>query len=55
MKIEQRIEELQRELVMAEREQDDEKVSRVAAERIQLSAMRQSMLQPQSEAASRSR
>jgi DNA primase len=55
MKIEQRIEELRRELVMAEREQDDEKVSRLAAEQIQLSAMRQSMLQPQSEAASRSR
>jgi len=55
MKVEQRIEELRRELAMAEREQDSEKVSRLAAEQIQLSAMRQSMLHPQSEAASRSR
>ena len=55
MKIEQRIEELRRELVMAEREQDSDKVSRLAAEQIQLSALRQSMLLPQSEAASRSR
>jgi hypothetical protein len=46
---------LRRDLVMAEREQDDEKISRLAAEQIQLSAMRQSMLQPQSEAASRNR
>ncbi|HJP92052.1 MAG TPA: DNA primase [Pyrinomonadaceae bacterium] len=55
MKIEQQIEELRRELVMAEREQDNEKVSKLAAEQIQLSALRQSMLHPQSEAASRSR
>ena len=55
MKVEQRIEELRRELATAEREQDSEKVSRLAAEQIQLSAMRQSMLHPQSEAASRSR
>jgi hypothetical protein len=55
MKIEQRIEELHRELVMAEREQDIEKVSRLSAEQIQLSAQRQGMLQPHSEAASRIR
>jgi hypothetical protein len=55
MKVEQRIEELRRELAMAEREQDNEKVSRLAAEQIQLSAMRQAMLHPQSEAASRNR
>ena len=48
MKIEQRIEELRRELVMAEREQDIERVSRLSAEQIQLSAERQGMLQPQS-------
>ena len=53
MKIEQRIEELRRELAIAEREQDDERVSRLSAEQIQLSSRRQSMLQPQSEAASR--
>jgi DNA primase len=44
MKIEQRIEELRRELVMAEREQDSERVSRLSAEQIQLSAQRQGML-----------
>jgi len=55
MKIEQRIEELHRELVMAEREQDSEKVSRLSAEQIQLSAQRQGMLQPHGEAASRVR
>ena len=55
IKIEQRIEELRRELVMAEREQDSEKVSRLSAEQIQLSAQRQGMLQPQGEAASRVR
>lgn len=54
MKIEQRIEELRRELAIAEREQDGERVSRLSAEQIQLSARRQTMLQPQSEAASRS-
>ncbi|HEU4510139.1 MAG TPA: DNA primase [Pyrinomonadaceae bacterium] len=43
MKVEQRIEELRRELVIAEREQDDEKVSRLSSEQIQLSALRQSM------------
>jgi DNA primase len=47
MKVDQRIEELRRELVIAEREQDDEKVSRLSAEQIQLSALRQSMLHPQ--------
>ena len=47
MKVEQRIEELRRELAMAEREQDSEKVSRLSAEQIQLSSLRQAMLQPQ--------
>ena len=55
MKVEQRIEELRRELAIAEREQDSERVSRLSAEQIQLSSLRQGMLQPQSEAASRSR
>jgi len=55
MKIEQRIEELRRELAIAEREQDNEKVSRLSAEQIQLSALRQAMLQPQAEAALRVR
>ncbi len=55
MKIEQRIEELRRELAIAEREQDGDKVSRLSAEQIQLSSLRQGMLQPQTEAASRSR
>jgi DNA primase len=55
MKIEQRIEELRRELAIAEREQDDERVSRLSAEQIQLSALRQAMLQPQAEAALRVR
>jgi len=54
MKIEQRIEELRRELALAEREQDSERVSRLSAEQIQLSSRRQAMLHPQSEAASRS-
>jgi uncharacterized membrane protein (DUF106 family) len=48
MKLEQRIEELRRELVVAEREQDFERLSRLSAEQIQLSAQRQAMLQPQS-------
>jgi hypothetical protein len=48
MKVEQRIEELRRELAIAEREQDDDKVSRLSAEQIQLSSMRQEMLQFQS-------
>jgi DNA primase len=47
MKLEQRIEELRRELAIAEREQDNERVSKLSAEQIQLSAMRQAMLQPQ--------
>jgi hypothetical protein len=55
MKIDQRIEELKRELAIAEREQDIERVSKLSAEQIQLSAQRQGMLQPQSEAASRTR
>jgi DNA primase len=45
MKLEQRIEELKRELAKAEREQDIEKVSRLSAEQIQLSTQRQGMLQ----------
>src|SRR3712207_6929424 len=49
MKLEQRIEELRRELAIAEREQDYEKVSRLSAEQIQLSSLRQGMLQPQTE------
>ena len=53
MKIEQRIEELRRELLIAEREQDIEKLSRLSAEQIQLSAQRQGMLQPHGETASR--
>ena len=55
MKLEQRIEELRRELVVAEREQDMERLSRLSAEQIQLSSQRQAMLQPQSETASRVR
>ena len=55
MKVEQRIEDLRRELVQAEREQDSDRVSRLSAEQIQLSALRQTMLQPQAEAASRIR
>jgi DNA primase len=55
MKLEQRIEELRRELVIAEREQNMERVSKLSAEQIQLSSQRQEMLQPQSEAASRIR
>jgi hypothetical protein len=49
MKVDQRIEELKRELMIAEREQDIERVSKLAIEQIQLSAQRQGMLQPQSE------
>jgi DNA primase len=55
MKVDQRIEELRRELVIAEREQDMDRLSKLSSEQIQLSAQRQSMLQPQSEAASRVR
>ncbi|HKS08408.1 MAG TPA: DNA primase [Pyrinomonadaceae bacterium] len=45
MRIEQRIEELRRDLAIAEREEDFERVSRLAAEQIQLAAERQLMLQ----------
>src|SRR5215213_2828608 len=55
MKVDQRIEELRRELVIAEREQDIDRLSKLSAEQIQLYAQRQSMLQPQPEAASRVR
>src|ERR1044071_6565272 len=55
MKVEQRIEELRRELVIAEREQDMDRLSKLSTEQIQLSAQRQSMLQPQNETASRVR
>jgi DNA primase len=54
MRIDQRIEELRRELVMAERAQDIEKVSQLAAEQIELSSMRQGMLHPHREAAQNS-
>ena len=47
MKIEHRIEELKRELVIAEREDDAEKLVKLVAERIELDAPRQMMLQPQ--------
>ena len=47
MKIEHRIEELKRELVIAEREDDGEKLLKLVAERIELDAQRQMMLQPQ--------
>ena len=47
MKIEHRIEELKRELVIAEREDDSEKLVELVAERIKLDAQRQLMLQPQ--------
>jgi hypothetical protein len=47
MKIEHRIEELKRELVIAEREDDAEKLVKLVAERIELDAQRQMMLQPQ--------
>ncbi|HET9713118.1 MAG TPA: DnaB-like helicase N-terminal domain-containing protein, partial [Pyrinomonadaceae bacterium] len=55
MKIEQRIEEVKRELAIAEREQDSERLSKLSAEQIQLSALRQAMLQPQAETALRVR
>ena len=45
MKIDQRIEELRGELAVAERAQDNEKVSKLAAEQIELSSLRQAMLQ----------
>jgi hypothetical protein len=47
MKIEHRIEELKRELVIAEREDDSEKLVKLVAERIELDTRRQLMLQPQ--------
>jgi hypothetical protein len=47
MKIEHRIEELKLELVVAEREDDTEKLAKLVAERIELDAQRQIMLQPQ--------
>jgi DNA primase len=52
MKLDLRIEELRRELSIAERDQDSERVSRLSAEQIQLSGLRQAMLQPQAEASS---
>ncbi len=54
MRIDQRIEELRRELALAERAQDDEKVSKLAAEQIELSSLRQEMLHPHREAAQNS-
>jgi DNA primase len=47
MKIEHRIEELKRELVIAEREDDSEKLVKLVAERMELDTRRQMMLQPQ--------
>jgi hypothetical protein len=47
MKLEQRIEELKRELAIAEREDDDEKLAKLVAERLELDTRRQMMLQPQ--------
>ncbi|HSD47472.1 MAG TPA: DnaB-like helicase N-terminal domain-containing protein, partial [Pyrinomonadaceae bacterium] len=47
MKIEHRIEELKLELVVAERQDDSEKLAKLVAERIELDAQRQIMLQPQ--------
>ena len=47
MKIEHRIEELKRELVVAEREDDSERLVKLVAERIELDTRRQMMLQPQ--------
>jgi DNA primase len=44
MKTEQRIEELRRELAIAEREQDSERVSQLSTEQIQLAAQRKLML-----------
>jgi uncharacterized membrane protein (DUF106 family) len=50
MKTEQRIDELRRELVIAERENDDEKVSRLSNEQMQLAAQRKLMLDLSGEA-----
>jgi DNA primase len=47
LKIEHRIEELKLELVVAERQDDTEKLAKLVAERIELDAQRQIMLQPQ--------
>jgi hypothetical protein len=47
MKIEHRIEELKLELVVAERQDDGEKLAKLVAERIELDAQRQLRLQPQ--------
>jgi hypothetical protein len=47
LKIEHRIEELKLELVVAERQDDSEKLAQLVAERIELDAQRQIMLQPQ--------
>jgi len=49
MKIEHRIEELKLELVVAERQDDSEKLAKLVAERMELDAQRQLMLQPQSQ------
>jgi DNA primase len=46
VKIEQRIEELKRELVIADREGDGDKLERLVTERIKLDAQRQLLLQP---------
>jgi DNA primase len=55
MKIEHRIEELRSELATAERNEDTDKISQLVAEQIELSAQRQSMLQPPVEAAQNKR
>jgi uncharacterized membrane protein (DUF106 family) len=44
MKLDQRIEELRKELVIAEREQDMDRLSKISSEQIQLSSQRQAML-----------
>jgi len=45
MKVDQRIEELRAELATAERNEDNDRVSQLVTEQIELSAQRQSMLQ----------
>lgn len=50
MRIEHRIEELSRELTIAERENDSERVSRLSNEQIELGVKRQLMLEPPTEA-----
>ncbi|MFN2530191.1 MAG: DNA primase [Pyrinomonadaceae bacterium] len=47
MRVDHRIEELRRELAVAEREGDNARVSRLATEQIELSSRRQNMLRPQ--------